>query len=365
MVQQYLQALRRQAEATRATLPDACFARMAFGGGTPTVLSVEELSALFKVVQDIMGVESRTLPFSVETSPATAGRDKLELLRAHGVDRISLGVQSFLERETANVGRRQCRADVETTLARIRDVRFPILNIDLIYGIPGQTSESWLESLRAALAWKPEELFLYPLYVRPLTGLGRAERQWEDRRLELSRQGRDFLLSRGYVQVSMRMFRLGDTPASNGPAYCAQEDGMVGLGCGARSYTRSLQYSTRYAVSAAGVRSILADFCSRSADQFALAEYGFELDEDEQHRRYVALTLLNQAGLPLDEYRNRFGSEAFADLPQLTELEPLGLAVLEGHRLSLAPSGLERSDSIGPWLYSERVNGLMESFTLS
>jgi oxygen-independent coproporphyrinogen-3 oxidase len=365
VLQQYLEALRRQAEATRAALPDARFARIAFGGGTPTVLSVQGLATLFTVVQDVMGVESRTMPFSVETSPATAGRDKLELLRAHGVDRISLGVQSFLDSETASVGRRQCRADVEATLARIRDVGFPILNTDLIYGIPGQTCESWLESLRAALGWNPEEIFLYPLYVRPLTGLGRAERQWEDRRLELFRQGRDFLLNRGYVQVSMRMFRLGDTPASNGPAYCAQEDGMVGLGCGARSYTRALQYSTRYAVSTAGVRSILADFCSRSADQFALADYGFELDDDEQQRRYIALTLLNQAGLPLDEYRNRFGSEAFADFPQLMELEPLGLAVHAGNSLSLTSSGLERSDSIGPWLYSERVNGLMESFALS
>lgn len=365
MVQQYLDALRRQAEATRAALPDGRFARIAFGGGTPTMLSVDELAALFTVVHEIMGVASPTLPFSVETSPATASRDKLELLRAHGVDRVSLGVQSFLDTEAASVGRRQSRADVDAALTRIREVGFPILNIDLIYGIPGQTSESWLESLEAAVAWNPEELFLYPLYVRPMTGLGRADRQWEDRRLELFRLGRDFLLDRGYVQVSMRMFRSGNAPGNNGPAYCAQDDGMVGLGCGARSYTRTLQYSARYAVTPAGVRSILADFSQRTPEQFAWADYGFELDQDEQHRRYVALTLLNQSGLPLDEYQSRFGSDAFIDLPQLQELEPLGLAVQEGNRLRLTSSGLERSDSIGPWLYSERVSGLMESFVLS
>lgn len=365
MVQQYLEALQRQAATTRAALPNPRFARLAFGGGTPTVLSVQELTVIFAVVRDIMGVQSRMLPFSVETSPATADAEKLQLLRAQGVDRISLGVQSFLDSEAANVGRRQCRADVEAALTRIRENRFPILNIDLIYGIPGQTSDTWLESLEAAAAWNPEEIFLYPLYVRPLTGLGRAERQWEDRRLELFRQGRDFLLNRGYAQISMRMFRASHAPAGDGPAYCAQEDGMVGLGCGARSYTRALQYSTRYAVTPAGVRSLLTDYCSRSAEQFTWADYGFELDEDEQHRRYVALTLLNQSGLPLDEYQSRFGSDVFADLPQLRELQPLGLAVEAGNRLCLTPGGLERSDSIGPWLYSQRVNGLMESFVLS
>ena len=56
---------------------------------------------------------------------------------------------------------------------RIRRAGFPTLNIDLIYGLPGQSVASWLESLRAALRWQPEELYLYPLYVRPLTGLER------------------------------------------------------------------------------------------------------------------------------------------------------------------------------------------------
>ncbi len=69
--------------------------------------------------------------------------------------------------------RPQRRADVEAALARVRDAGIPVLNIDLIYGIEGQTEESWSRSLDAALAWRPEELYLYPLYVRPLTGLGR------------------------------------------------------------------------------------------------------------------------------------------------------------------------------------------------
>ena len=77
---------------------------------------------------------------------------------------------------------------------------------------------------------------LYPLYVRPLTFLGKKSRAWDDLRLSLYRAGRDFLLARGYTQVSMRMFRAAHAPAARGAVYRCQEDGMVGLGVGARSY---------------------------------------------------------------------------------------------------------------------------------
>jgi oxygen-independent coproporphyrinogen-3 oxidase len=364
LIRQYLDHLHCQAEVTRLALGNVHFARIAFGGGTPTVLSASELSELLDLVEHTMGAASGKVPFSVETSPETATKEKMELLRARGIDRISLGVQSFLELEASSVGRRQSRTAVEEALACIRSLGFPILNIDLIYGMPSQSTETWLESLQAAMAWIPEEVFLYPLYVRPLTGLQRSGRNWADRRLDLFRIGRDFLLSRGYVQVSMRMFRAKSASTVEGPAYCAQEDGMVGLGCGARSYTRAMQYSTRYAVSTAGVRSILAEYCSRTEQEFAAADYGFQLDEDEQHRRYVALTLLNREGLPLDGYRQRFGSEPLDDLPQLSELESLELTVRQGNHLRLTMKGIELSDNIGPWLYSQRVTQLMESFSL-
>src|SRR5207248_3751773 len=123
------------------------------------------------------------------------------------VDRISIGVQSFVEAEAAAAGRAQRTAEVEEALARIREAGFPRLNIDLIYGLPGQTVESWLGSLRAALRFAPEELYLYPLYVRPLTGLGRSSRSWDDQRLTCYREARALLLVCGYEQVSMRMFR--------------------------------------------------------------------------------------------------------------------------------------------------------------
>lgn len=360
LTQAYLDALDRQAEQVAEALGQVAFARFAIGGGTPTVLDADGLARLFDIAGRLLGPSA--VPVSVETSPDTARPEKLALLRERGVTRISIGVQSFHEAETASVGRPQQTTAVVAALEHMRGLGFPVLNVDLIYGLPGQSVARWLDSVQAALRYTPEEIYLYPLYVRPLTGLGRSQRAWDDLRLECYREGRDLLRAAGYTQSSMRMFRAPHCPDETGPVYCCQDDGMVGLGTGARSYTRAVHYSGGYAVRASGVRAIIADYVSRPAAAFALAEHGFQLDEDEQRRRFVLQSLLQCVGLALAAYRRHFGSDVLADLPQLAELEPRGLARCEGETLALTDKGLERSDAIGPWLYSPAVRARMEAY---
>jgi oxygen-independent coproporphyrinogen-3 oxidase len=358
----YLAALRRQAVRVRDALGDARFARVAVGGGTPTFLDTAQLAELFDIAKHTLGADLHAVPVSVETSPATAEPDKLALLRDRGVKRVSMGVQSFLEAEVAAAGRPQKTSEVQAALGRLRAAGFPMLNLDLIYGLPGQTVTSWLASVGAALRWRPEELYLYPLYVRPLTGLGRARLEGEDVRPDCYREARARLLDAGYVQRSMRLFRAGNTPAEEGPVYCCQEDGMVGVGCGARSYTRALHYATEYAVRAPGIREILADYVARPDEAFDHADYGLRLGPEEQRRRYAIQSLLSGEGLVLAAYRRRFGTEVFDDLPELAELPPLGLARRDPERLRLTEAGIERSDVLGPWLYSEAVRNLMGEY---
>jgi oxygen-independent coproporphyrinogen-3 oxidase len=360
----YLDMLERQARRVQAALGSASFARLAIGGGTPTYLGPADLHRLFDIAANVFGADPRTIPVSVETSPRTADSERLSVLRERGTDRISIGVQSFFEAEAAAAGRPQTTAAVEAALDRIRALGFPTLNIDLIYGIGGQTVESWLESLRAALRYQPEELYLYPLYVRPLTGLGRQGRAWDDIRLGCYRAGRDFLCSQGYQQVSMRMFRAPHAPTLDGPVYCCQEDGMVGLGCGARSYTRSLHYSSEYAVGASGVRAILQDYIARDDASFDAAHYGYLLTEEDIRHRYIIQSLLQADGLERAAYRQHFTYDVLSDLPQLYELVEHGLAMLTHEQLLLTESGIERSDTIGPWLYTTQVQALMEAYEL-
>jgi oxygen-independent coproporphyrinogen-3 oxidase len=376
----YLDALRRQAEIVRDALPLTLpspptggegrvrgprFARFAVGGGTPTFFNDDELTALFDVVEQIMGADPRVVPAGIEASPDTLTASKVALLKERGVSRVSLGIQSFVESEAAASGRPQSRQEVDAALELLAAADFPTVNLDLIYGLPGQTVQTWLHSVRQALAFAPEEIYLYPLYVRPLTGLGRARQGWDDIRLTCYRQGRELLLAEGYEQVSMRMFRASrerERPELARPIYCCQEDGMVGLGCGARSYTRGLHYALDYAVSPKGIKAILADYLSRGDTDFAAAGLGFTLDDDEQRRRYLLQSILNVEGLDAGRYAARFGTDPANDFPDLHTFADLGLLDQRDGVWRPTAAGLEWSDALGPWFFSERVRTLMAEY---
>ena len=409
----YLAQVARQASAARAALgPQARFARTAIGGGTPTYLTAPELEELFGVIEGTLGATG--VPVTVETSPATATPDRLAVLKAHGVTRVSIGVQSFVEAEARAAVRPQKLQEVTAALEAIRSAGVPALNIDLIYGIDGQTRDSWQHSLDQALRWRPEELFLYPLYVRPLTGLGRrapagsvasalsavdlgpsarsgsaavsgspavsgssaasgspadpgssavsGDSAWDEQRLELYRHAVRVLTDAGYVQQSMRQFRRADVPVEDGPDYSCQDDGMVGLGVGARSYTSDLHYSFDYAVSAAEVRAVIDDYVSRPAEDFRHAEFGYRLDEGEQRRRWLLKSVLRADGVDAAAYEARFGTSHTGDFPQLDELVRRGW--LTEDRRKLTAEGLAHSDAIGPWLVSGPVRAAMAGHTL-
>ncbi len=361
----YIQQLAKQAIVTKKALGDAAnFSRVAIGGGTPSFLNTADLEQLFYIINETLGAKTTLLPTSVESSPKTIDKDKLALLAAHGTTRLSIGVQSFLLDETKALGRPQKTIEVQTALQTIKDSTIPEMNIDLIYGMAGQTRQSWQYSLEQSIHFEPEEIFLYPLYVRPLTGLGKREQAWNDHRLDLYRFGRDFLCSNGYEQITMRIFRRKNAPQMAAPPYDGPIDGMVGLGVGARSYTQGFHYSTEYAVGRKGVKEIIHDYNSKTPDDFEHINYGTSVLIEEQKRRYVIKSLLEGGALNFEAYQRYFGSNALEDLPQLQELYQLNLVQDYDHKLQLNTRGLELSDVIGPWLYSDEVKTMMQKFDL-
>ncbi len=353
VVTHYLDALEREVRAVKDALGTPGFARAAIGGGTPSFLEPAELHRVFDLMGPVLGAPLGKIPMSIELSPETTTAEKVRVLRERGADRVSIGVQSFLEKEVAAVKRPQKVSDVERALDLLRAEGFGTLNLDFIYGIEGQTVGSFIESLQMSQRWKPEEIYLYPLYVRPLTYLGKAARAWDDLRLSLYRAGRDWLKSNGYRQVSMRMFRRVDSPFAAAPVYRCQEDGMIGVGVGARSYTKSLHYSSEFAVASRAVRGIIDSYSARPAESFAAAHHGFALSALEQQRRHAILSLLSEEGMP---------RAAFDALPQLGELIALGFADERDGAIRLTDAGVERSDVIGPWLHSDDVDALMHQW---
>jgi oxygen-independent coproporphyrinogen III oxidase len=363
-VNQYIQAVDRQANSLRESLGQMQFARFALGGGTPTQLPIAGLEAILNIAENTLGASLQTIPMGVEVSPDTATWEKLELLRDRGTDRISMGVQSFIDSEVLASQRRQSSQQVKAAIERIRQVGFRTLNLDLIYGLPGQTVATWLTSIRTALEFEPEELYLYPLYVRPLTGLGMSDREWDDIRLACYCAGRDLLLEAGYQQRSMRMFQAPQTTDVSAPVYCCQADGMVGLGCGARSYTKSLHYSYDYAVNSKEIKSILNRYIVNSEQEFAAIHYGFELNLEEQKRRFLLLSLLSEEGLDMRLYHDRFSSSVTKDFIELQDLQQGGLIQIQSQHIYLTAAGMERSDAIGPMLFSRSVRALMQQYQI-
>jgi oxygen-independent coproporphyrinogen-3 oxidase len=358
-----LSQLAVEAAAAADALRAAQFARIAVGGGTPTFLAPDQLEELFDVLDRTFAARPAQIATSVEASPETVTAEKLAVLVERGVQRLSIGVQSFVDDEVRALGRPQRRAQVEAALDLVAAAAFPTLNIDLIYGAAGQSVASWLASIDAALAWRPDEIFLYPLYVRPLTGLARrpVEAALPDIRLDLYRAGRERLLAAGFTQVDMRCFRR-PRPGAADHDHHAATDGTLGLGCGARSRTSRLHYSSEYAVGRAGVKDILAAHLARPPASFRFAHFGVALSPQDRRRERILLALLQTAGLSRRFYRDTFGTEVLDDLPQLAALEAAGLARIDPARIRLTEAGIERADVIGPWLYAAEIATRMERY---
>jgi oxygen-independent coproporphyrinogen-3 oxidase len=361
----YLDALARQMEHYDEVLRPAHFRRLYVGGGTPTYLTVGQLRRLVRDLRDILGVDPASTHGCIEASPETIDEDKVGALRELGFQRVSLGVQSFVADELRHVNR---RFDFDRNLAAVELVGragFPHFNVDLIYGLPGQTLPSWRYSLDIAAASPVTSLFLYPLYVRPLTGLDRCGGRppASHDMAEMYDAALERLTAAGFRQMTMRQYVRGSAGAANpGDDYLCQRDGMLGLGAGARSYTRALHYSTPWKMVARNIRTAVADYESAWQSGDTLIRHGFVLDADEQRRRFVILSLLYD-GLDRAAFAAAFAADAvrlFA--PQWQALIDEGCVSDDGAAFRLTPHGVRHSDVVGQLFFSERVRRLVESF---
>ena len=142
------------------------------GGGTPTVLEAGQLQRVFHAVRTQFDI-TPDAEITVECAPGTLYPSLLQTLLSCGVNRVSLGVQSFIDQESAAVGRLHKRATVLEDIARLRTAGLTNINIDLIAGLPHQTSESWRESLRATIETGAPHVSVYMLEVDDDSRLGR------------------------------------------------------------------------------------------------------------------------------------------------------------------------------------------------
>lgn len=348
----YLHTMRRQAEQMSVAAQGLKFTSFAVGGGTPLILDEGQLEELF-CLAELFGVHPSRVFTSVETSPEYTQKSVLRQLRARGVERLSMGVQSFNETELKKLKRRPGLGTVVGALENIVEAGFPQFNLDLIYGIEGQTVESFMRSLNTALTYRPNELFIYPLYVRPGTRID--VRSTDDIGYAIYKSARELLVGQGFVQTSMRRFVRRETTETE---FSCGDEVMLSCGAGGRSYLGNLHYATPYAVRQQAIADEI-DHYIRTTD-FMTAANGFLLSTEEMQIRFIIKNLMYHRGVDLAEYEKRFGEKPDRNL--FREFTDRGWIEETGRIVRLTEEGMAYSDYIGQAFISPVVRKLMSEY---
>ena len=306
----YVNAVLKQIEAHGERLKGAKVDSVYFGGGTPTILTEKNFSDIFHTLHKYFSIDPTESEITVEGCPITIknAEFKLSVIKDLGVNRISVGVQSFKENELLYFGRSHDVKNIENAIEIIKRIGFKITNIDLIYGLINQSLDDWSYSLEKLLIYRPEAATLYPLNIRENTSLfscdGAISRS--DKLYLMYDYASELMVRNGYSHDTYVLF----TDSSSSFGYKQQENEflsfpILGIGMAARSYIGAVQYSS-YDDTMCNLTDISEYINNISTNPF-VAKKGIILKKQDQMKRYVVLRLLLfNRGLQLDEFYEKF-----------------------------------------------------------
>ena len=308
-----------------------------FGGGTPSLVPAEYISGALNHLR-------RLLPFApdceitLEANPGTLTADKLEAYRRAGVNRLSIGVQSFDADLLRNLGRIHTPGQAVDAVRMAADAGFENLSIDLMYALPGQSMAQWSETLARAVSLPIRHISAYSLIVEPGTEMerrvecGEAHIPDDDLVNGMQRMAVQRLAEHGLARYEISNFAVPGYESRHNLTYW-QDGDYLGLGSAAHSLVENERFSNppELARYLAGER-----MCERTARSL------------RDHREEVLmLSTRTLRGLDLARWRAEFG-ENFEETHarQLRKLENYGLIEIEDGFLRLTPVGLELQDSV-------------------
>ena len=353
--ERYIEAMRRQCE-QYALKEDVSFQSLVLGGGTPLILTIEQLEQIFDLSKTYCHTDVAHAFTVVETSPNQTTKEKLSFLKSKGVNRMSIGVQSFHQHELNSLYRMHTPSSARKAIEAIKEVNFEVMNIDLIYGIPNQTMDSLRYSLELAVSYMPEEIFIYPLYVQPHTLLHKKGITPHPDAYKMYGFIGAYLQKEGYHQTSMRRFTRQQKPQA---ISCSFEKTLA-IGCGGRTYIDDLHFCSPYAREQKNCRKIIDDYIQ--IQDFMEIKQGYLMNQAEQKNRFVIKNLLYYKGIDLKIYKQQFTSDCETDFPCFKILKSEGYVVEKDDCLRLTALGLGLSDAIGPSFISETVANKMAAW---
>lgn len=218
-----------------------------FGGGTPSILPSDQIMNLLDAIRKNFYVHN-TVEITIEVNPGTVSRPLFSLLRAAGVSRLSMGLQSFHDENLKNLGRIHTVNEFLLAYKQARDTGFDNINIDLIFGLPWQTFASWQDELSRIVELAPEHVSLYDLTVEPQTRLGEDLRTGRIQPLSQEIDAKMYeeaigsLKAAGYEHYEISNFAKPGKRCRHNQIYWRNEE-YLGIGAGATSYLGRTRYT--------------------------------------------------------------------------------------------------------------------------
>lgn len=302
-----------------------------FGGGTPTLLSPTHLETLCRGLSEKLDL-SQVAEWTIEANPATYDLSKARLMKELGINRVSLGVQSFQPDTLTTLGRDHTPDDAVAAFETLREADFENISVDLMFSIPGQDLTSWQADLAQAIALKPDHISAYNLtYEEDTEFLERHESGEldtnEDRDADLFYEAIDMLEGRGFQQYEISNYARPGFESLHNQAYWAGAD-YLGLGPGAVS-TLDNERSTSLPDTAAYVKAALGGFDTRRDIEI--------LSEEDKRLERLALQLRTREGIPL---------ELISSPNPVASLTHQGLIIEKNGRLQLTRDGKALADPV-------------------
>ncbi len=338
----YVEALIAEARLRKAELNGKPVKTLYMGGGTPSQLPLPLLARLIdglKATLDLNAVEELTL----EANPDDVTPEWSAAVRALGVNRVSMGVQSFQDAVLRLVGRRHTARQAIDAVASLRHAGIDNISIDLIYGLPGQTLETWAESVRQAVDLRPQHISAYGLTYEPGTRLwqqrecGEVVEASEDQYLDMYRILVGLLRVAGYEHYEISNFALPGYRSRHNSSYW-NETPYLGLGAAAHSYDGTMR------------RSNPADLCGyiRRITSGQPACQVEDLAWWERYDERVMLGLRTADGVDAHRLRSDFGDKAWAHFVSEARrhIDAGNMICTDDGRYILTSEGIVLSDSV-------------------
>ena len=272
------------------------------GGGTPSCLPEPLLQKLLQAVAQYFVTETLE-EYTIEMNPGTVTAEKLQLMRQYGVNRLSIGVQSDNPAALKLLGRIHTFAEAKEAVNMARQAGFTNINLDFMYGIPGQTTEQWRRTLEHAMSLKPQHLSLYQLKIEEGTVLdqwledGKIEEFDDEVALEMYRTAQQVLAQEGYQQYEISNYAQKAYESLHNQVYWRTDD-YLGIGLGACSWVRPNRWNNSFA---------MPEYLQAVQAGMLPQQEAEHLTVQEQMEETVFMALRMNGGLSKTMFIERFG----------------------------------------------------------